>query len=242
MTLQERMGDVFPDEDRGLYAQIARSCGVKPSSVHAWFKNEAKTKQLNLRYARIICTQFAPHINPDWLSDGTPPRLAQRSSPDASAPVSPNDHASQVYARSNVAGLPRFSVAPLVSWVAAGSFCSAADPYQPGDADEWFPVPGKPRPRAFALRVRGPSMEDRGAKHSFSDGDVIIVDPDVAASHHSLVVVRLDDDDTAVFKRLLIDGDNWVLEALNPDWPERYMRIDKRATICGVVVSKIEMI
>ena len=244
MTLQERLRVLFPEEDRGRQAEIARLCGVKPASVSAWFKNEAKTKTLNLRYAQIICARFAPHISPYWLSDGTLPKLVlDRRASHATAGPHVVDERVRPYivGTDNVSRVPSFTSVPLVSWVAAGDFCGVHDPFLPGDAEEWYPVPTKHGPRTFALRVRGPSMLNRGAEQSFKDGDIIFVDPDVQAKHRDLVVVRLDDHGEATFKRLLIDGDSRILEAINPDWPERYLRVNQNATICGVVIAKTEV-
>ena len=47
---------------------------------------------------------------------------------------------------------------PLISWVQAGSFHDVADPFQPGDADEWLPCPVAHGPQTYAVRVRGESM------------------------------------------------------------------------------------
>jgi SOS-response transcriptional repressor LexA len=75
-----------------------------------------------------------------------------------------------------------------------------------------------------------------------SQGDLIFVDPNVRAVNNSYVVVRLEDSNAATFKQLLIDGGQSYLKALNPDWPDRTIRIDRRAVISGVVVLKGELV
>lgn len=235
MTLQDRLHEVFPSADRGLQAELARLCKVQPASVNAWFNNGAKAKRLNLRYAQMICAHYAPNISPDWLSDGTLPKLVSGLPAPVPATVGPEQPAS------NVVAVPFFKAVPLVSWVAAGSFRSVPAAAALNEAEEWLPAPRKHGPRTFALRVRGPSMHNPGGEKSFKDGDIIFVDPDIQAKHKDLVIVQIDGSDEATFKRLLIDGDRMLLEALNPSWPERYIVINTNATILGVVIAKSEI-
>jgi len=123
---------------------------------------------------------------------------------------------------------------PLISWVQAGALAEVIDNFAPGDADVWHACPRRHGPHTFALRVRGVSMEPK-----FQDGDIIFVDPDVAAEHGRNVVVRFEDSKEATFKQLLIEGEHQYLRALNPDWPgPRLIEIDASATICGVVIGK----
>lgn len=123
---------------------------------------------------------------------------------------------------------------PLISWVQAGHWQEIVDNYQPGDGEEMVPITTKVGPHAFALRVRGDSMEPE-----FAEGDMIVVDPDRQAENKSYVIVRLDDALEATFKQLVFDGDNRLLKPLNPRYP--IMDINgRKATICGVVVSKIK--
>jgi SOS-response transcriptional repressor LexA len=127
---------------------------------------------------------------------------------------------------------------PVVSWVTAGNWADVADPYGPGVAERWIPCPKRHGSRAFALVVRGISMENVGGKYSYSDGDIIYVDPDIQSENGSRVIVRLDDDHEATFKQLVIEGSRRYLRALNPAWPEPIIEINGHATICGVVIGK----
>lgn len=129
---------------------------------------------------------------------------------------------------------------PLISWVQAGHWTEVIDNFAPGDAEEWLPCPCSHSDQAFALRVRGESMYNPHSRPSFADGDLIYVDPQRAAQHRSLVVVRLEDRREATFKQLIIEGDKSYLKALNPAWPEPMIEINGTATICGVVIFKGE--
>lgn len=129
---------------------------------------------------------------------------------------------------------------PLISFVQAGAWCEAADPYNVGDAEDWLACPVAHGPRTYALRVRGQSMFNPGGDKSFAEGDIIFVDPDRDAIHKSLIVMRLVDSNEATFKRLLIDGEKRFLEALNPSWPNRIFEINGDTRPCGVVIAKLE--
>lgn len=127
---------------------------------------------------------------------------------------------------------------PLISWVQAGTWSEISDPYLPGDAEDWLPCPIKHGPRAYCLRVRGDSMFNPGARPSYANGDIIFVDPDRAAQPGDRVVVRLDDQQEATFKQLVVEDGRKLLKALNPEWKPRYVEINENATITGVIIGK----
>lgn len=131
---------------------------------------------------------------------------------------------------------------PLISWVAAGEWTTIVDNFQPGDAEDWLPCPFKNSPQTYALRVRGPSMSDPTGEYSFNDGEIIFVDPMREARHKSFVVVRMEDDQEATFKRLIQEGDRKYLMALNPNWPNRVIEFKGKATLSGVVIGKVQPI
>lgn len=157
---------------------------------------------------------------------------------DAAALTRPTDGGASIEPANpayDIAGTrPMQGQVPLISWVQAGALAEVIDNFAPGDADIWHACPRRHGPHTFALRVRGVSMEPK-----FQDGDIIFVDPDVAAEHGRNVVVRFEDSKEATFKQLLIEGEHQYLRALNPDWPgPRLIEIDASATICGVVIGK----
>lgn len=129
------------------------------------------------------------------------------------------------------------SVRPLLSWVQAGEWSEISEGFVPPYGTELLPCPVICSPESFVLRVRGSSMEPK-----FHEGDLIFVDPDVAATHGKYVVVRLDDSNEATFKQLIVEGKRQYLKALNPDWPNRIIELDTSATIVGVVVFKGETV
>lgn len=140
----------------------------------------------------------------------------------------------------NVESLATRGAVPLISWIRAGQWADVADPYAVGDAEDWKSCPVRHGDRTFALKIKGFSMSNPGGKPSFEEGDIIFVDPDREPTHRSLVIVRLDDQNEATFKRLIIDGESKYLEALNPSWPDRIIKVNGNATYCGVVIARME--
>ena len=119
---------------------------------------------------------------------------------------------------------------PLISWVAAGTWSEVSDNYPPGFGEEMVPCPIKGGPHTFALRVKGDSMLP-----DYPDGSVIVVDPDVSPLNNDDVVVRLNSDMEATFKRLKVDGSRMHLQPLNDQYTP--IPLDgKDFTIVGVVI------
>jgi SOS-response transcriptional repressor LexA len=108
---------------------------------------------------------------------------------------------------------------PVIDQVQAGDWTPPADPYAKGHGlGHVYPatlVGG----RAFALEIRGDSMEPE-----FHAGDRVIVDPDVAPLPGDYVVAKLEDEQDATFKKYRPKGGKGKaaiveLVPLNPDWP-----------------------
>lgn len=125
---------------------------------------------------------------------------------------------------------------PLISWIAAGDWCEANDPYPPGEAEMWLQVSANYGVRSYGLRVRGESMLPR-----FREGEIIIVDPDARADSGNYVIARKDGSKEVTFKQLVIEGDAIYLKPLNPQWPDPIIKIDGDWHICGKVVCKMEL-
>ncbi|MCR5894479.1 LexA family transcriptional repressor [Burkholderia sp. HAN2018] len=127
---------------------------------------------------------------------------------------------------------------PLISWVQAGDWSEIVDNFQPGDAEDWIACPFPSGRHGFVLRVVGDSMFNPAGDLSFRDGDFISVNPEFDARHRSLVIARRDRE-KATFKQLLLDeSEGPMLHALNPNWPTRYIPLDKTTEIIGVVTGQ----
>lgn len=124
---------------------------------------------------------------------------------------------------------------PVISSVQAGSWCEASDPFLPGDADEWVPCPTKHSARTYALKVKGVSMEPE-----FFQGQIIIVDPEVSPDSGRFVIAKKSSENEVTLKQLIREGGVNYLKALNPDWPERIIKLDEDWHVCGVVISSVK--
>jgi len=122
---------------------------------------------------------------------------------------------------------------PLISWVQAAERIEIAGDFSLDDAEDVLPCPIQCGRHTFVLRVHGESMEPK-----FHRGDLIFVDPQIAAANGCYVVVRLENSHEATFKQLIVEDGRQYLKALNPDWPRRPIRLNSKATICGIVVFK----
>ena len=131
---------------------------------------------------------------------------------------------------SNVAPGPTLKAAvPLISWVQAGAW-SEINEIKAYDAERYL-CPVNCSDLTFALKVQGVSMEPK-----FYDGDLIFVDPEAECIHGSYVVARLDDNNEATFKQLIIESGQKFLKAANPNWPEQLIPINGNCTLVGKVV------
>ncbi len=120
----------------------------------------------------------------------------------------------------NVAPGPTIkATAPLISWVQAGAWSEISE-IKAYDAER-FMCPVNCSDLTFVLKVQGISMEPK-----FDEGDLIFVDPEAECIHGSYVVARLDDDNQATFKQLIIEGGHKFLKAANPNWPEQLIPIN----------------
>lgn len=123
---------------------------------------------------------------------------------------------------------------PVIGSIAAGAWCDTSGSFDPRDAEEWIEAPGPVGPRAFILRVEGISMEPK-----FIEGDKIVIDPSLDALPGHFVAAKRTRDQAATLKQLRQEGSEQYLFALNPDWPERIIKMSEEWSICGRARWKI---
>ncbi len=124
--------------------------------------------------------------------------------------------------------------APVISWVKAGSWSEAIDLYSPGNGESFEEVPDSAGPNTFWLKVVGDSMTSPVGM-SVPEGYLIMVDPDIQPDNGCLVVAKLEDEQQATFKKLVIDGPNKYLKPLNPSYDA--IRVNGNCLIVGVVTE-----
>lgn len=123
---------------------------------------------------------------------------------------------------------------PLISWVSAGSWCEAVEPYTLKEIEEWYESDAHVEGTAFWLKVQGDSMTSPVGL-SIPEGMNILVDTGKEAKNGSLVIAKLTDANEATFKKLVIDGGSTYLKPLNPQYP--LLQVNGNCKIIGVVVQ-----
>lgn len=123
---------------------------------------------------------------------------------------------------------------PLISWVQAGAWAEAMEPYTLDEIDEWYESDIKVFGKAFWLRVEGESMTAPSGV-SIPEGTLVLVDTGREPINGSLVIAKMVDANEATFKKLIIDGGQKYLKGLNPAWPMK--EINGNCKIIGVAVQ-----
>lgn len=130
---------------------------------------------------------------------------------------------------------------PLISYIQAGHWSEIVDNFQFGDAEEWIYTDVQHSSEAFALEIKGTSMEP-----DFREGDRVVIDPAVAPKPGDCVAAvngRTEQSERkATFKkyrpRSIDAAGNVIFELvpLNEDYPT--LRSDKQQIeIVGTMVE-----
>lgn len=123
---------------------------------------------------------------------------------------------------------------PLISWVSAGQWLEAVEPYKLDEIEEWPETTVSAGADSFWLSVRGDSMTSP-VGFTVPEGMIILVDPTKDAKSGKLVVAKLTNDNEATFKMYLEDAGRKFLKPLNPQYP--ITEVNGNCTIIGVVVD-----
>ncbi|HLI12743.1 MAG TPA: S24 family peptidase [Alphaproteobacteria bacterium] len=194
-------------------AQIAAKLGVSAQSVSQWETGETTPALENLN---DLSSLLGARLQ--WLVDGSGPR----------------DRGDANVAPSGEGGIS----VPLIDAVTAGRWGAIANPYEPGAGAEFVQTSQAVGGGAFALRIRGTSMEPR-----FREGDIIVVDPAITPQPGDFVVAKLDHEEEATFKKYRPRGFDQKgqpiieLVPLNEDWPILRVDADSPGHIVGVMVE-----
>ena len=188
-------------------AQLGLMAGLAQNSIHNIESGETK------RPRKIDAIAEALNCTPEYLLFG----IGETQDGEKSI-------------NSNVSLGPTLKAAvPLISWVQAGAWSEISE-IKEYDADRYL-CPVKCSDQTFALKVHGVSMEPK-----FYEGDLIFVDPEAECIHGSYVVARLDDNNEATFKQLIIESGHKFLKAANPNWPEQLTPINGNCTLVGKII------
>lgn len=123
---------------------------------------------------------------------------------------------------------------PVISWVSAGQWMEAIEPYHRRSIDRWYDTTVECSEDSFWLDVQGDSMTSPVGL-SIPEGAAILIDPEVEPINGKLVIAKLEGDNEATFKKLVIDAGRRFLKPLNPQYP--MIEINGNCKIIGVVVD-----
>jgi SOS-response transcriptional repressor LexA len=212
-------------------SDLGRAIGVSPQAVQKWeaglsVPREAKRKEI----AKTLSTSVRELVRGTELeevADSTSQKVV------SSGRVFP--------LRSAKGGAPRTEsgLLPLISWTQAATWGPKMGKLRPEEIQDWLLCPFDHGPDAFILEVSGESNYDPTGPKSYSPGELIYVDPSREAVNRSMVVVRMDSDERAQLKQLLMDeGGTRLLKVLNPNWPTPIMPMPEGSRIVGVVIGR----
>jgi SOS-response transcriptional repressor LexA len=196
--------------------EIASLCGVANSAVTQWITGESKSLRPENLYALAKATGFRA----EWLAIG---EGAEKEKADSNVGEARQPIESYRY--------------PVISWVAAGAWAEAVEPYPAGFSDRYEFSEYDSKGAAFWLEVKGDSMTSP-AGQSITEGTLILVDTEAEAAPGKLVIAKLPDSNEATFKKLVNDGGKLFLKPLNPGYPIE--PFDEQCRIVGVVVRALQ--
>ena len=199
-------------EARGIRGQsdLARALNTSPQTINNW-ESRGISKQ------GLLSIQNTLGISASWVETGFGRRFVIDKSNVTSAPI----------------GTRRV---PLISYVQAGHWAGAVDPFQPNDAHDWLMTDLELSNGAFALEIKGDSMLPE-----FKPGDRVIIDAEINPQPGDYVVAK-NGHEEATFKKYRPRSVNqsgemvFELVPLNDDYPT--IRSDVTpVTIVGTMVE-----
>lgn len=188
--------------------RVADAFGINRSSVANWERDDTRPDMDKIHTLAKLLG-----VSGDYLINGI------------STPSIPKMEA-------NVSNI-KIRMIPVLSWVQAGSWTETMSVTK-SDAIEWIAADSEIGEAGFGLIVRGDSMSPY-----YLEGDRIQVKPDIQMEdlHDGDLVVAVMNGD-ATFKRLVIDGKDRYLQALNKDWAGRQtIELTEACQIIGLVVG-----
>ena len=87
-------------------------------------------------------------------------------------------------------------------------------------------------PQAFAVKVEGDMMEAPSG-NSFPHGCTIVADTDQSARNGAYVLAKITNENSLMFRQLVVDGSKRYLKPLNPRYP--VIELTPQGTICAII-------
>ena len=194
--------------------QLAERAGIKQASVSEIERGLTRTSGYLIKFAQIC------GVDPVWLAEGV----------GTSGSGSESGMDSNVKMAIQPGQMYRY---PIISWVSAGSWEEAVQPYPDGFSDRYEVSDYDSKGPAFWLEVKGDSMTSPNGT-SVPEGMMILVDTEAEVIPGKLVIAKLPASNEATFKKLVEDGGIRYLKPLNPAY--KMVECDEHCRIIGVAV------
>lgn len=123
---------------------------------------------------------------------------------------------------------------PLITSVQAGAYCDAIEFYCADEIETWMDSDAEILGEAFWWKMEGDAMT-APTDRSIPNGSYVLFDTGREPVNSSLVMVRLPGSSEATFRKLVVDGGQQYLAALNPQWP--LVPIDDRCRFIAVAIQ-----
>jgi SOS-response transcriptional repressor LexA len=177
-------------------SQLALEAGISTSAVSQLMTGRVKS----LKAETAAALEKSTGYRATWLVTGKGPKFVLDKSNVSSAPIGTRQ-------------------VPLISYVQAGHWTGAVDPFQPNDAHDWLMTDLELSDGAFALEIKGESMLPE-----FKPGDRVIIDSQINPQPGDYVVAK-NGHEEAMFKKYRPRSVNergemvFELVPLNDDYP-----------------------
>ncbi len=199
--------------------ELAAAAGVSTGTIGNIESSARGIEKSARRLAKAL------NVSAEWLATGEGEMLPSHDLIREAANISPGP---------DIKGRGSY---PVLTDIQAGNWKELCGTFGYGESEVWKTSPHNLGPCGYFLRVEGASMTNPGADISFPEGMLLHVNPDEEALPGRFVVVRRETEKAATFKKLtIVDGEPY-LEAINPNWPNRYLKLKPGDVICGVVVD-----
>lgn len=193
-------------------AQLAKLVGIDQASISDLERGRSQRSSYNASIAK------ACGVSAIWIESGSGQMVSDRpEEPNVKDVIQPQM-------------LYRY---PVISWVSAGSWEEAVQPYPDGFSDRYEVSDYDSKGPAFWLEVKGDSMT-APAGVSVPEGMMILVDTEADVKPGKLVIAKLPASNEATFKKLVEDGGIRYLKPLNPAY--KMVECDEDCRIIGVAV------
>ena len=204
-------------------SRLANACKVSKGAVTQWFSGDTRPKS---EAAMLLAQELGVAL--EWLVLGKPP-MRIKSAEDSSGKLLREVEAPS-YHRASEPASPTLRQLPLLDWSELSRSGADAATLQGMDSSCHYPCARACGVRSFALAIQGDSMFP-----AYRDGEIIFVDPDAVPAHNKDVVVKTAEGTS--FKRLQLTPDGNYLLALNPDQPQRIIKMPENSLIFGVIIA-----